>query len=315
MDTAQSEQIAKIFMPRARRQRDELIRKNHRLVHYTSAAAAVSILKTREVWLRSVATLNDYSEVRHGLDCLRSVYKETNSGAAFKAAIKGVFPDILKELEEIFDSWSPYFAHDTYIISLSEHAHDDVAGRLSMWRAYGGKCGVAIILNPAAFVEASNVLKAYSVPAIYSGIETFAPDLNGVASAIHQNRDLLQSLGPIGLRACIFNMLRFTVLGLKHPSFSEESEWRVVYTPKLDTSQHLTSSVEVVRDVPQVVWKIPLRVYPEFAGASIPNLIERIIIGPTDFADSACYAFIKLLEDAGVPDAAKKVCCSPIPLR
>jgi hypothetical protein len=50
-------------------------------------------------------------------------------------------------------------------------------------------------------------------------------------------------------------------------------------------------------------------------GAELPKLINRIIIGPTQFPEQLRLAMVKLLKFAEVPDAEKKVVCSTIPLR
>jgi len=69
--------------------------------------------------------------------------------------------------------------------------------------------------------------------------------------------------------------------------------------------------------MPQPIYKIPLRNIPEegFVGAEIPELIDRIIIGPTQYPSAAREAFEYLLEQAGVHDSADRVIVSDLPLR
>jgi hypothetical protein len=73
----------------------------------------------------------------------------------------------------------------------------------------------------------------------------------------------------------------------------------------------------VIGGIPQPIYKIPLKDIPEegFVGAEIPALIERIIIGPTQFPLVTYEAFVELLSKAGVAEAQKKVFISDIPLR
>jgi hypothetical protein len=47
----------------------------------------------------------------------------------------------------------------------------------------------------------------------------------------------------------------------------------------------------------------------------IPSLINRIIIGPTQYPWAMWKAFVTLLSEAGVENAASKVFTSDIPLR
>jgi hypothetical protein len=54
--------------------------------------------------------------------------------------------------------------------------------------------------------------------------------------------------------------------------------------------------------IPQPVYKIPLRNIPEedFVGVEIPELLDRIIIGPTEYPDAIQEAFTDLLSTCGV---------------
>jgi hypothetical protein len=65
------------------------------------------------------------------------------------------------------------------------------------------------------------------------------------------------------------------------------------------------------------VYKIPLRNVPEegFVGAEIPELIDRIIIGPTQFPYAIADAFHQVLEQVGVKGAGNRIIVSDIPLR
>jgi hypothetical protein len=71
-----------------------------------------------------------------------------------------------------------------------------------------------------------------------------------------------------------------------------------------------------VQDWQQPIYKLPLKDISEicFFGA-IPVLLNRVIIGPTQYAQVQGEAFVRLLLDAGVPDPDAKVVVSNIPLR
>ncbi len=77
--------------------------------------------------------------------------------------------------------------------------------------------------------------------------------------------------------------------------------------------------VRTVRGVPQLVQMLPLRrdasddeVAP---GSSIPELLDRIIIGPTEDAAAVYQALEALLSAAGVANPAAKIVISGVPLR
>lgn len=57
-----------IFGPSMFRRVMEAASKRQRFVHYTSAAAALSIIGGKSVWLRNARYLDDYTEIEHGID-------------------------------------------------------------------------------------------------------------------------------------------------------------------------------------------------------------------------------------------------------
>jgi hypothetical protein len=69
------ERLVGIFLPYTYERRSEVHAQNIRFVHYTSAEAAMRILKSKSVWMRNSSCMNDYMEVRHGLALLTSTYK------------------------------------------------------------------------------------------------------------------------------------------------------------------------------------------------------------------------------------------------
>ena len=115
----------------------------------------------------------------------------------------------------------------------------------------------------------------------------------------------------------LFSMLLFGSTCSKHPGFREEREWRVIAVPKIFPSQVLSSDVETIDGVPQLVFKVPLRDIPDqgLVGVEVPAFVEKVIIGPSNFPLPIFDAFVATLERAGVSNAASKVIVSNIPLR
>jgi hypothetical protein len=76
-------------------------------------------------------------------------------------------------------------------------------------------------------------------------------------------------------------------------------------------------SIETIGGVPQTVYQIPLEENPTegVSGVDIPQLFERIIIGPSEYPFPMYQAFRLALEEAGVEDAGSRVIISGIPLR
>lgn len=315
--TPQQLRLYETFFPTDVAKRAEISTLNGRFVHYTTADAAVGIIRDKTIWMRKSAVMNDFMEIEHGMACLNEAYKG-ETGALFRSRLNEIFPNFTTDLENRFNSWLPTFRADTYLTSMSEHSpHEDKIGRLSMWRAYGGTTGIALVMRNTPFMGNSTALKAYSSAVQYLSAVMFEQELAKISDAISRESDLLNEAGYESVMNNVFSMMRFAVLCTKHPGFIEEREWRILYSPKFDPSEKITQGLEIVRGTPQMVQKIPLKSFPDegLFGADIPSLLDHIIIGPTQYPTAVYEAFVSLLQAADVKDAESKVWTSSIPLR
>jgi len=178
-----------------------------------------------------------------------------------------------------------------------------------MWRAYSGATGVALVMNNSAFLAESTALKAYSSPVAYLDDKGFTKEFDKVRSAIEAEAEFLRTLDRQLIFNTAFRVLMFAALCTKHPSFAEEKEWRVIYCPSLEKSDYLIRDIQAISGAPQPIFKIPLKDVPTegLVGVEIPALIERVIIGPTQYPMAMWKAFTALLTDAGVENAGTKV--------
>ena len=310
-------QPAQIFFPYAFERQKAVKSQGTRFVHYTRADAAMSIIKTKAIWMRKTSCMNDFMEVHHGLECLTDTYNG-EVGALLKANLNIIFSGITNKIEQLFNGWIHHLASDTYVTCFSKHlAEEDSFGRLSMWRAYGETTGVALVVNNTPFLRPSDALKAYSSPVAYLDKKAFQEELAKIADGIKGASDIVRAQGRDAVVSYIFNAFKFAALCTKHPGFREEMEWRVIYTPAMDNSMHLTKDIQVIGGTPQPIYKIPLKDIPEedLEGIAIPELLDRIIIGPTNYAPAMREAFEALLADAGVTDPASRIYVSDLPLR
>src|SRR6266436_91102 len=231
-----------IFFPHASKRSFAALNSGQRFVYYTSAETAMHILRGNEVWMRKSSLMNDYREIEHGLDCLISAYK--NNLPRLQAVFDGMFPGFCQRLEALFNGWLPNFRADTYITCVSEHnASEDQHGRLSMWRAYGGVAGVAIVFHGGPFLRPSDALKAHTSPVAYLNDERFNREFTTLIESVESNRDFVQSLDDQIVLSNIFSAFRYAVLCTKHPGFHEEREWRIIYSPSFQKSDRVVSSV------------------------------------------------------------------------
>jgi hypothetical protein len=317
MDATDQDIYREIFFSHFAEARTRAIDSGGRFAYYTTSATAHLILTNQELWMRNTAVMNDYTEVAHGLDCLIKSYS-SSAGEELRAAMETCFPGISAEWSEMFNSWVPTIRRNTYILSVSEHPkNDDAFGRLSMWRAYGGTSGVAFIFNGGPMLRPSNALKAYSSPVAYLEPDGVAKEMVKIASGLRQHSTYVRNQGREWLKNGMFEAFRFAAICTKHPSFLEEREWRVVSTQRLHESYRLKPSSEVVGGVTQLLLKLKLEDVTEegLYGLSIPDFLDRILIGPCEHPEVVAASLINLLEIRGVEDAWKKVHITGVPLR
>jgi hypothetical protein len=308
--------VFEIFHPYALSKMVGATQRNQRFVYYTSADTAMRILRNGEIWMRESHLMNDYREVEHGFDCLNEAYKKNKQ--RMLGVFDGMFPGFCERLETAINGWLPHFRTDSYITCLSEHdPSEDQYGRLSMWRAYGGGAGVALVVNGGPLLRPSSALRAYTSPVAYFHNAQVEEAFAQILSNVENNRDFVQSRGEQQVQASMFAALRYAILCTKHPGFHEEREWRVIYSPRFETSERITPSIESVNGIPQSICRIPLRNVPEegLYGLAPPEFLERVIIGPSKFPAGIYDAFTVLLTEIGIPNPSEKLIFFDVPLR
>lgn len=313
--------IAELFHPYAFKRMKHVVETNMRFVHYTSADVAMRIFITKHVWMRKSSCMNDFMEIEYGMDLLSRSY--TSNKERIVKLFDTLFPSFCKRLEERFDGWLPHFRVSTYIACISEHGaeetgeEEDKIGRLSMWRAYGGNNGVAMVMNSGPFLRPTDALKAYSSPVAYLSQNAFEKEFDALLSGLETNKEILRQLGEDTVLSHLFEAFRAAILCTKHPGFREEREWRVIHNDQYEKSDRLIPAIESIRGAPQPIYKIPLHDVPGegLFGIELPALIDRVIIGPTQYPSAIHEALKRLLEQAGMKDAGRRVVISDIPLR
>jgi hypothetical protein len=311
--------LLSVFLPYAMQQRERVTQTNGRFVHYTSAENALKIINSKRIWMRNTTCMTDFREVIHGRDALNRYFNQERKRAFIDAldecnrgAAEGAFA--------LFDQWWQNTQLQTYITSISEHdPREDLHGRLSMWRAFGGSSAarVAIVIRLQLGIGTNLALGSTLSPVRYFTDDELAREFDAVIANVRTNRDFLRAADRNTLINAIFGMLTTAVVCSKHEGFIEEREWRVIHAPRRTPSAILEHSVEVVGGIPQIVYKIPLE---NNAGAAITGLhpdelIDRVIIGPTQFPWAMYEACVSALDAAGVHNAATRVSVSQIPVR
>lgn len=311
------QRIYEIFHPRASETARVAKECSQQFVYYTTADVAFQIIRNKEIWMRNTTTMNDYSEVQYGIGLLNRTLNGP-AGAALKTAVDACLPNVYDQVRQQFQSLVPHYWLNTFITCFSEHdSKEDNTGRLSMWRAYGGKSGVALIFSGTPFFLDASKLAAYASPVAYLTESEFASEVVSLANNISTHQSALQLLGPTALASNLHSAFRFAVLCTKHVGFKEEREWRVIASPAIQNSKYLRQSNEVVRGTPQPVVKISLADDPQggLIGLELAGILDRVIVGPCDFPLVTRDALADELGKVGAINPANRIVISEIPLR
>lgn len=300
-------------MPQYVERVSKIAENNQKLVHYISAA--LSILKNKEIWMRNTRCMNDFSEVRYGIELFTRFCQKPEKYDLLKKAWgkkTGVFEEAFFSAVEAFDEWS----NSTYICCFSEQeAEEDQLGRLSMWRGYGTDCGVAMVLRPNSFVAQNNDFQIYTTPVEYLTKEEFETRLLKFGRWVEAAKSFIEELPDRYIEEWTANMIKAAVVSIKHPGFKEEREWRVI--ADLNSCQGLKLYTIAVNGIPQLVMKLPLtaEMKNNRKGFSIPANLDYLIIGPTPHPAIIAKALAEELAKCGVTDLSKKITVSAIPYR
>jgi len=78
-----------------------------RLVHYTTAEAALNIIRTKRFWMRNTNCLSDFSEVQHGFDILQRFLAIKEKKESFTDALDDCIPgDASQAFTAFNNSWN-----------------------------------------------------------------------------------------------------------------------------------------------------------------------------------------------------------------
>jgi len=204
------------------------------LYHYTDQAGLLGIVEGGKLWASQIQYLNDTEELKLALEIARQALMESPEQTK-KLQIRGV------TIDDIIKRFDVFYNHPTFICSFSESKDS-----LSQWRGYSkGMAGCCIgfdlkqldclisdsgnnrfslkkcIYEPSE--QKKLILKV--VNSITSEIDE-GPSHNGTFNSTPYNTIPYNSGGVFV--SLIHNELSKVVPLIKHHSFKEESEWRLI---------------------------------------------------------------------------------------
>jgi hypothetical protein len=312
--------LRSIFLPTLDEAIKRMDKENLKLAHYTSFEVALSIIENEAVWMRDVSHMNDIGEVRYGIQAVDAFIAETSDRSLLKSTLDTVYEGLGSQVVPLWQMMKASIATSVYITCFSEHTPGkEDFGRLSMWRAYCCKPdGVALVLNTEAFRLETNALNAYSSPVFYGTTGQFHTKVREVLAAIRDNSDTIRSsLNQQEVLSHVIMTILFGALCLKHPGFEEEREWRIIHISLMPLPTLLRKRQADVRGREETIYEIPLKDEPErgLVGIEIKDLLNHIVIGPSNRTDVIRTSLVEALARKGVTDAVSRIVASEIPLR
>lgn len=310
--------LDKIFYCDYHKRVEEIKKSTNKLVHYTSASAGLKILQNKEIWMRRVSCMNDFSEVQHGKDLFIDLWKNTERDIIQKlTSLFGdngdVFNEVMGELEDI----SEFDILRSYITCFSEHLEsEDKYGRLSMWRGYGKGTGIALVLKKDIFYSEYDAIDITTSPVAYLNKDDIKDKFISLVTDLEENKQKIdfKNIQRDDLHDFLIEWLEILILSIKHPAFCEEKEWRVM---SFENAKGIKKDIIDLNGMPQPVQKIPLSEKLQTDGDefSVNEILDHIIIGPTQYAIPIYQALVEELEKLNVENAKGKVIFSDIPYR
>jgi hypothetical protein len=265
------------------------------LYHYTKQQGLIGIVKGKSVWATDIRYLNDTAEFRYAVDIaithLAAMSQEGKLPQPFVDQVTGY----LKRPEGFY----------VFVFCLS--AKRDL---LSQWRAYGhGSDGFCIgfraqdLRNAAAQqrfdlerciydVEEQKALMARTIDSrktqLFRDADMFDIPHKGLTPPYHPRRGADPSAAEIIRNHAYLSAQELFGVAptIKHPSFQEEEEWRLVWSPGWSEYERA-----IVKHRPSRTMLIP---YREFKLSVVDDLgmsvdddcgISEVIVGPTPYVE------------------------------
>lgn len=250
-----------------------------RLYHYTSQAGLLGILASRSLWATRIEFLNDSTEFRYAIDLLKEALDARISAAGKVRPLAAAHKEVLNTLRLLRKRLARTPPSHTHVACFSEDPDS-----LSQWRGYcPGGSGFSIGFATSQLVKAAGLL----TPCTYSSrkhADLIDNLLNTHVSAIIREQTKQQRRHAL---LATFIDIEFTACALKHPSFQDEREWRLVRHGVGDTDPKL--NIRPGKNTPIPYFELQLG----RAEGPAPLDVE-IIVGPSPQIELAVEA-VKVL--------------------
>jgi hypothetical protein len=274
-----------------------------RLYHYTSFTGLLGIVDSKALWASDIRYMNDSAELKHTADLIRTEITHRIGAGHAK-------PDLLTQ----FLDWVTHRITNGHMLFAASFRSN--GNMLSQWRGYSrlGK-GVSLGFNPDYILRCAQQQSFQIGKCIYN--------CKSQARLISQVIDAIEALAELHELDCdnqekkgdhsyhsIFHLIESDLLRiaaiLKHPSFREEEEWRIV-SPVI--TDYVKAPV-LFREGASML--VPFVEFNLLAKESASIALEHLFLGPTPNMTISMNSLTMFLSKNGIrPDKGISYCQIP----
>ncbi len=271
------------------------------LYHYTTFTGLLGIIDKRALWASDIRYLNDSAELKHTADLIHIEIT--------RRIVEG--HDNPNLLSQFYDWVTHRITNGRMLFGSSFRAHGNL---LSQWRGYSkvGK-GVSIGFDPNYILACARAQSFQIGKCIYdasSQQNLITQVIDGVERLADKHKNMnhkQQDSQPYRkIFECIeSDLLRIAAI-LKHPSFEEEDEWRLVSPAVTD---YVNAPVLFREGRSMLVPYVEFRLLPN---NKKPIAIEHMYLGPTSNINISMNSLSMFLAKNGVkPNRETSYCQIP----
>lgn len=285
------------------------------LHHYTNALGAEGIISSNVLWATATQFSNDLSEIEYAVSIAQAVIKETWDGKGKLSPWEAL---LVEHLVRLFNTPLHSFGQP-FIVSFCEDGD-----LLSQWRAYGQASGFSLAFRPLCHNDEVKLMCKHGFRTMVKRV------LYNPSKQRARLRFLLRRLiklvngfpfrmtsvrgADAHVELSLLLVLEMTdwAIVVKHQSFSEEKEWRVVTYPSAATLSGINpKNYEGVSIRATSKLLLPYIILEPLPGKRLPLIGVRC--GPSPLQEQSARAMSILLRKRGYNNLP--VTFSNVPLR
>lgn len=271
------------------------------LYHYTTGDNLIRIIESKEIWATHISCLNDATEIMYSVEELRKRVK-----IRLLANQKPELEFLLKKMDERLATPRVEIA-PAFLFCLSTKKD-----HLSQWRAYsGGEGGYSVEFDPEGLRQAgiNNQVMLLRVEYSERNHAILLDDVINCAELFYikgegRTRAPNEDAWTDEFVRCFLWQLSFLAPCLKHPTYADEEEWRLVYNLKPDDP----TTMRFRQRQSMMTRHMPLKL-------TGPLPITSVMVGPCRHPIISRVAVCDLLLAHGFKTAIEKVSLTTVPYR